>query len=103
MLQKALAILGELCGEPNGAHTTTEDEKWRSEKPSPQLSEQEKTVLVSYVSGMKLSSAARCAGVRPGTAKQYLERVKLKYEKAGRPARTKLELLLRAREDGLIN
>ena len=68
----------------------------------PRLSAQETRVLVGYVSGLKLEAAARRAGVRPCTAKQYLDRVRRKYRDAGRPAQTKLELALRAREDGLL-
>ncbi|WP_196442244.1 response regulator [Planomonospora sp. ID67723] len=67
----------------------------------PVLSPQERAVLLAYASGMTLSAAARSAGVQPGTAKNYLERVKDKYRKAGRPAYTKLELATRVREDGL--
>ncbi|NUR89174.1 MAG: response regulator transcription factor [Nonomuraea sp.] len=67
----------------------------------PALSPQEHAVLIAYASGMTLTAAARSAGVRPGTAKNYLERVKEKYRKAGRPAYTKLELADRLREDGL--
>jgi hypothetical protein len=70
---------------------------------SPMLSAQERTVLVGYATGLTLAAAGRRAGVRPGTAKQYLDRVKRKYEQAGRPARTKLELAARAREDGLVS
>lgn len=68
----------------------------------PNLSGQETAVLLAYVSGLKLTAAARRAGVRPGTAKQYLDRVKRKYACLGRPAHTKLELAIRAREDGLL-
>jgi DNA-directed RNA polymerase specialized sigma24 family protein len=68
----------------------------------PRLSAQETRVLVGYVSGLKLEAAARRAGVRPCTAKQYLDRVRRKYRDAGRPAQTKLELAVRAREDGLL-
>ncbi|NRQ30849.1 response regulator transcription factor [Nonomuraea sp. NN258] len=67
----------------------------------PVLSPQERAVLLAYASGMTLTAAARSAGVQPGTAKNYLERVKDKYRKAGRPAYTKLELATRVREDGL--
>lgn len=67
----------------------------------PLLSPQERAVLLAYASGMTLAAAARSAGVQPGTAKNYLERVKDKYRKAGRPAYTKLELATRVREDGL--
>ncbi|MFB9532238.1 response regulator [Nonomuraea roseola] len=67
----------------------------------PILSPQERAVLLAYASGMTLTAAARSAGVQPGTAKNYLERVKDKYRKAGRPTYTKLELAARVREDGL--
>ncbi|WP_343950121.1 response regulator [Nonomuraea longicatena] len=67
----------------------------------PVLSPQERAVLLAYASGMTLAAAARSAGVQPGTAKNYLERVKDKYRKAGRPTYTKLELADRVREDGL--
>ncbi|MFG3437045.1 response regulator [Nonomuraea sp. NPDC047897] len=67
----------------------------------PVLSPQERAVLLAYASGMTLGAAARSAGVQPGTAKNYLERVKDKYRRAGRPAYTKLELAARVREDGL--
>jgi DNA-binding NarL/FixJ family response regulator len=84
------------------------DETARSPGPAtgrecvrPVLSPQEQAVLLAYASGMTLAAAARSAGVRPGTAKNYLERVKEKYRKAGRPAYTKLELAVRLREDGL--
>ncbi|MFD0690510.1 response regulator [Actinomadura fibrosa] len=68
----------------------------------PRLSRREEAVLVAYASGMTLASAARHAGVRPGTAKTYLDRVKAKYQRGGRAASTKLDLAERAREDGLL-
>jgi two-component system, NarL family, nitrate/nitrite response regulator NarL len=72
-------------------------------KPTPRLSVQETAVLVGYASGLKLDAVARRAGIRPSTARQYLNRVKQKYLDADRPARTKLELAERAREDGLLS
>jgi two-component system, NarL family, nitrate/nitrite response regulator NarL len=65
----------------------------------PRLSPQEQAVLRAYASGSTLQAAARRAGVAYGTARAYLERVKQKYSEAGRPARTKLELADRLRED----
>jgi DNA-binding NarL/FixJ family response regulator len=65
----------------------------------PRLSQQEQAVLVAYAQGSTLHAAARQAGVAYGTARAYLERVKHKYNEAGRPARTKLELAERLRED----
>jgi two-component system, NarL family, nitrate/nitrite response regulator NarL len=46
--------------------------------------------------------AARRTGIRPATAKHYLERIKEKYRSAGRPTYTKLDLTTRVREDGLL-
>jgi two-component system nitrate/nitrite response regulator NarL len=65
----------------------------------PSLSPQEQAVLSAYARGSTLQAAARQAGVAYGTARAYLERVKSKYSQAGRPARTKLELADRLRED----
>jgi len=74
----------------------------RDRRPDrPALSAQERSVLVAYASGMTLGAAARHAGVRPETARTYLDRVKAKYEAMGRPTRTKLELADRVREDRL--
>jgi two-component system, NarL family, nitrate/nitrite response regulator NarL len=67
----------------------------------PRLSPQERLVVSNYAQGSTLSAAARRAGVAEGTAREYLERVKRKYSEAGRPARTKLELANRLREDRL--
>lgn len=67
----------------------------------PRLSPQEQAVLSAYARGSTLQAAARHAGVAYGTARVYLERVKHKYSEAGRPARTKLELADRLREDRL--
>lgn len=67
----------------------------------PRLSPREEQILLDYASGMTLYSAARRAGISAATAKDYLDRVKTKYRQAGRPARTKIELARRAREDGL--
>jgi len=72
----------------------------RDKRPGrPQLSQQEETVLMAYVSGLTLDAAARRAGVQPGTAKGYLDRAKAKYRALGRKADTKLDLADRVRED----
>ena len=74
----------------------------RDKRPErPKLSEQEERVLVAYASGATLDAAARAAGIKVGTAKVYLDRIKAKYRQANRPAQTKLELAERIREDGL--
>lgn len=74
----------------------------RDRRPDrPRLSGQELAVLTAYASGMTLQSAALRAGVKVGTAKEYLDRIKGKYVAAGRPAHTKIELAQRVREDGI--
>ncbi|MEU4359747.1 response regulator transcription factor [Streptomyces virginiae] len=67
----------------------------------PRLSPRERQILLDYASGMTLKSAARRAGITVHTAKDYLDRVKAKYQQAGRPTYTKLDLALRVREDSL--
>ncbi len=67
----------------------------------PRLSPRERQVLLDYAAGMTLKAAARRAGITPNTAKDYLDRVKAKYLRAGRPAYTKLDLARRVSEDGL--
>ncbi|HET9137793.1 response regulator transcription factor [Actinophytocola sp.] len=74
----------------------------RDERPNrPVLSPRERAVLVGYASGLTLGATARRLGIRPETAKTYLDRVKAKYREAGRPTYTKLDLANRVREDGL--
>jgi two-component system nitrate/nitrite response regulator NarL len=67
---------------------------------TPRLSARERSVLLAYASGLTLDAVAEQVGIRPSTAKTYLERVKAKYREIGRPAYTKLELAQRASEDG---
>lgn len=68
----------------------------------PALSPQESRALVLYASDVPLKSVARQLGVGYETAKSYIDRVREKYEAAGRGARTKLELHRRAVEDGWL-
>ena len=74
-----------------------------SDAARPAFSEQEERVLVLYASGLTLDSVAEALGIKPDTAKKYLNRVKVKYAAAGRPASTKLELNEAARQDGLLD
>jgi two-component system nitrate/nitrite response regulator NarL len=65
----------------------------------PPLSEREHRVLMAYVSGLTLDSAARSLGISPETARTYLKRIKAKYHQVGRPVYTKLDLAQQVRED----
>jgi len=101
-----LATLGAAIREVAGGGTSYSPELARAllhdRRPQrPQLSRQERAVLLAYASGMTLKAAARQVGIRPETANTYLKRVKTKYHEAGRPAYTKIDLANRAREDGL--
>jgi DNA-binding NarL/FixJ family response regulator len=66
----------------------------------PGLSPQESTALQLYAAGLPLKSVARRMEVSQETAKQYIDRVRLKYRKVGRDAPTKIDLYRRAIEDG---
>ncbi|MBC3840679.1 response regulator transcription factor [Streptacidiphilus sp. 4-A2] len=67
----------------------------------PRLAPRELQVLLDYAAGLTLKATARRAGITPNTAKDYLDRVKAKYQRIGRPTYTKTDLACRVREDGL--
>ena len=69
---------------------------------SPELSPRELDVLRLYASGLKLAAVANQLGISPHTAKEYLDRVRAKYELVGRTARTRTELYVEANRDGLL-
>lgn len=69
---------------------------------APGLSPRERDALRWYASGLKLSAVAHRMGISPHTAKEYLDRVRAKYEAVGRTARTRTELYAEAQRDGLI-
>jgi two-component system, NarL family, nitrate/nitrite response regulator NarL len=68
----------------------------------PRLSEREQTALLLWFQSMSKASVASRMGIAETTVKQYIDRVRVKYAKLGRPAATKEALLARAIEDGLI-
>ena len=55
-----------------------------------------------YAAGLTLNAVAYRMGVSPHTAKEYLDRVRAKYEHIGRRARTRTELYVQASEDGIL-
>jgi len=85
---------------PSLATLLVEDQEHAETAPA--LSPQELRALTFYASGMPMKSVARLLGVTPHTAKGYIDRVREKYNDVGREARTKLELRIRAVEDGLL-
>jgi DNA-binding NarL/FixJ family response regulator len=69
----------------------------------PSLAPREAEALKMYASGLPMKSVARRMGISPETVKDYLMRVRRRYDEVGRPAATKSELYVRAVEDGLID
>lgn len=68
-----------------------------------QLSARERDVLRLYAAGLPLKVVAERLGVAYSTAKENITRVRVKYVDVGRPAPTKVDLLRRAMEDGLVD
>lgn len=68
-----------------------------------QLSIREREVLRMYAAGLPLKAVAERLGVAYSTAKENVTRVRVKYTEVGRPAPTKVDLLRRAVEDGLVD
>lgn len=67
-----------------------------------QLGRREREILHLYASGLPLKLAAEKLGIGYATAREYLDRIRLKYIEVGRPAPTKVDLLRRAVEDGIL-
>ncbi len=68
----------------------------------PALAPREAEALRMYASGLPMKSVARRMGISPETVKDYLMRVRRRYDEVGRHAATKTELYFRAVEDGLV-
>ena len=67
-----------------------------------QLSAREREVLRLYAAGLPLKAVAERLGVAYSTAKENITRIRVKYVEVGRPAPTKVDLLRRAMEDGIV-
>lgn len=66
------------------------------------LSNQERKALVLYASGLKLETVAHRMNLAPSTVKEYLDRVRAKYDAIGLDARTRMDLYRAARSEGLL-
>ncbi|MEV4723624.1 response regulator transcription factor [Micromonospora humida] len=82
------ALAGAMVGDP------------RPDRPA--LSDKEREALLLWFQSMSKASVARRMQISEHTVKQYVDRARIKYTRAGRPAATKAALLARAIEDGLI-
>jgi DNA-binding NarL/FixJ family response regulator len=81
-------LAGALVGDP------------RPDRPA--LSDKEREALLLWFQSMSKASVARKMRISEHTVKQYVDRARIKYTRAGRPAATKAALLARAIEDGLV-
>jgi len=69
---------------------------------APELSAQELRALQLYSQGLTLRQVSHRMSVSHYTAKEYLDRVRAKYQALGRTVRTKAQLQAAARQDGLL-
>lgn len=67
---------------------------------SVRLSDQQADILTMIASGKTLDAVARRLGVARESVKKQVERIRLKYAEAGRPAPSQADLTVRAVEDG---
>lgn len=70
--------------------------------PAAGLSPRQQEVLALYASGEKADRVARLTGLASDTIPDYVKRIRVKYAAAGRPAPTKVDLYMRAVEDGYL-
>lgn len=72
------------------------------ELASARLSAQEQRVLALFARGVKAQTVASRLGIAVTTVNDYVRRIRSKYEDIGRPAHTKVDLYIRAVEDGIL-
>ncbi|ALJ19206.1 response regulator transcription factor [Microbacterium sp. No. 7] len=66
------------------------------------LTERERQVLALYAGGRTAGQVASRLFISRGTVHDHIRRIRAKYEAAGRPAPTKVDLFRRAVEDGIV-
>lgn len=71
--------------------------------PRPALSDREIEVLTAWLISDSKREVTERLFLADSTVSTYIQRVRAKYEAVGRPARTKVRLLLRALEDGYLH
>ncbi len=67
-----------------------------------QLSDREREILVAWLKTDSKAAVGQELFLAPSTIRTYLQRIREKYARAGRPARTKAALAARAIQDGYI-
>ena len=92
------AARGESVADPEWSRALGDDAPTR-----PRLTEREADVLRRYAGGGTAASVGTALFVTRETVHAHIRRIRVKYAKAGREAPTKIDLLRRAMEDGLID
>lgn len=97
------AVLRALDGEPTASFEWAAALDGDPQLADAGLSAREREALALYAAGAKTALVATTMGVSSGTVIDYIRRVRSKYERAGRPAHTKVDLFRRAVEDGILS
>lgn len=97
--EPARTLLNAIVAVARGATWTSE-----TDGTAVDLTHREAEVLRLYAAGLKHTETAATLDppVSVASVKTYLQRVRRRYDQAGRPASTRMELRQRAIEDGLI-
>lgn len=94
-----LAAEGAILNNPETSAILDADVDFKDANLSPK----ERQVLSLYASGMSLKQVAAQLDVKQSSAKEHIDRVRVKYARLGREAHTKLDLYRLAIADGLIS
>ncbi|CAL9459190.1 DNA-binding transcriptional activator EvgA [Actinosynnema sp. ALI-1.44] len=86
------------CTTPTMARAIGSDRR----EDRPRLTDREVDVLVSWFACESMQLVARKLGLSVKTVGTYIDRARVRYANAGRPAPTKAALVARAIQDGLI-
>jgi hypothetical protein len=92
--REAWTLAAEMTPLPSLHSVTMEGQPW--------LCQCETEIVGAWLQSSSRDAAARMVGIPVSTARIHLQRVRTKYEAAGRPARTKAALTVRALEDGIV-
>jgi DNA-binding NarL/FixJ family response regulator len=94
-----LAAQGIIINNPETSAMIDSDFLFKEAK----LSVREREVLSLYASGMSLKQVAYQLQIKQSSAKEHIDRVRVKYARLGREAATKVDLFKRAIEDGILS
>lgn len=74
-----------------------------SVRARPALSSREREVLVAWLVTDSKTAVGKALFITTATVRTHIQRIREKYEAAGRPAPSKAALTIRAIQDGIIS